>query len=191
MEKDIGKRSYVRVPVVVPVAFNVVDPSQKDELVESIDKGTGLKYEDVEAYSRLIMEKHKLQETKEVNPVLLELLVYLKRKLELLEQKLEGECKLCFEHRAFTLDLSGGGFSMHFEKELKKNVLLDTFIDVPLFPKPGIRALGKVVDCKKEADGYLVRVAFEFIREDDREDLIKFVFIKQREILARRSLGKA
>ncbi|BAT72022.1 hypothetical protein TST_1235 [Thermosulfidibacter takaii ABI70S6] len=190
MKSDTGKRSYVRVPVAVRVAFSVVDPSQRENLIKAIEGQQASEYEDVASYSRLIMEKHKLQEVKEVNPLILELLVYLKKKLEAVEEQLKGECDICYEYKTYTLDLGGGGFSALVNKELKPGTLIDVFLDVPLFPKPGIKAIGKVVSCERQDQEYVIRVAFDFIREDDREDLIKFVFIKQREILARRSLER-
>ena len=189
--QNTGKREFVRVPVAVKISFNPVDPKDKERVVESINKSEEDTYRDVEAFSKLIMEKHKLQETKEVNPILLELLVYIKKKLEELEERLETSCQVSYAHRAITNDLGGGGLSFLWKEQIAPNTLLDIVIGVPLFPKSGIRVLGKVVSCEKKGAEYLIRVAFEFIKEDDREDLIKFVFIKQRELLARRSLGKS
>ena len=186
-----GKREFVRVPVAVRIGFNFVSPEEKEKIVNSINKTEEDTYRDVESLAKLIMEKHKLHETKDVNPLVLELLIYLKKRIDELAEDVQKSCEICFQNRALTNDLGGGGLSFNWKEAIEKGALLDIFIYVPLFPKSGIRALGKVVDCQGQGQEYTVRVAFEFIKEDDREDLIKFVFIKQRELLARRSLGRS
>lgn len=187
-----GKRSFVRIPIAVRINFNFVEPSKREDIIREITSGGEDPYKDIEAFSRLLIEKHKLQETKEVNTLILDFLVYIKRKLDELELILKDQKRASeFANKAITVDLGGGGLAFEWEEPIPPGSYLDILIDVPLFPKQGIRALGKVVTCDKERNRNIVRVSFDYIKEDDREDLIKFVFIKQREILARRSLGRA
>ncbi len=185
-----GKRSYVRIPIAINVSFNIIGNEEKTKVVEALNKGEGDFYENVSSFSRLIMEKYKLHETKEVNPVVLELLVYLMKRVDEISSRLEHESKRFYEHQAVTLDLGGGGFSFGWDRRMEKETMLDVFLHIPLFPKTGIRAVGRVVSCDEGNNGFIVRVSFDYIREDDREDIIKFVFIKQRELLARRCLGR-
>ncbi len=186
-----GKRSYVRIPVSVAMSFNLLSPQEREAVVELLNRGEGDFYEDIASFTKLLMEKHKLSESKEVNPLVLDFLIYIKRRLDELASHIAPEKEAVFKHNTVTLDIGGGGLSFRWDEPLQQGALLDILLHIPLFPKAGIRALGKVVSCDKGEEGYVVRVAFDFIKEDDREDLIKFVFIKQREFLARRCLGKS
>ncbi len=189
---DEKKREYLRLPIRVQFSYNIVNESEKDEIIEEISKGSSVcpAFEDVESFAKLIMEQHKMQETKEINPVLLEMLLLIMNRLEKLEEHLIGRPTDIYKNKGITEDLSGGGFSFITTENYPTGTLIDIFLDIKMFPKCGIRALGKIVRTEKIQDKIKYGVGFEFIREEDREDIIKYLFIKQREILAKRRLGK-
>jgi len=187
------KREYLRLPIKVPFSFNIVDESEKNRIIEEISTGSSVcpAFENVESFAKLIMEQHKMQETKEMNPVLLEMLLLIMKKLERLEEHLIGSSDSTYKNRGVTEDLSGGGFSFITTENYPIGTLMDVFLDIRMFPKCGIRALGKIVRNEHLSEGRIkYGVGFEFIREEDREDIIKYLFIKQREILAKRRLEK-
>jgi len=189
-----GKREYLRLPVKVPFSYNIIEESEKGRIIEEISTGSNIcpAFENIESFAKLIMEKHKLQETKEINPVMLEMLLLIMNKLERLEEHLTGSPVNTYKHKGATEDLSGGGFSFITTHSYPVGTFMDVFLDIRMFPKCGIRALGRVVRNEQLQEGRMkYGVGFEFIREEDREDIIKYLFIKQREILAKRRLEKA
>ncbi len=189
MEK---KREYLRLPVRVHFNYNVVDERDKNRIVEDITKGNTIcpNFEEIESFAKLIMEQHKMSETKEINSVVLEILLLILNRLGKIEEHLIGKPTHLYQNEGMTEDLSGGGFSFISDKIYETGTLLDVLLDIKMFPKCGIRVLGKIVRRENYEDNYKYGVGFEFIREEDREDLIKFLFIKQREILAKRRLEK-
>ncbi len=189
---DEKKREYLRLPIRVQFSYNIVNESEKNEIIEEISKGSSVcpAFEDVESFAKLIMEQHKMQETKEINPVLLEMLLLIMNRLEKLEEHLIGRPTDIYRNKGITEDLSGGGFSFITTEDYPTETLMDVFLEIKMFPKCGIRALGKIVRTEKIQDKIKYGVGFEFIREEDREDIIKYLFIKQREILAKRRLEK-
>lgn len=83
------------------------------------------------------------------------------------------------EHEPSEVSLSGGGIAITAETPLALNARLA--IDLVLLPAHHpMRAIGRVVDCRKaERGGFAIAIEFEDIREADREVLIQHVLRKQ------------
>ena len=83
------------------------------------------------------------------------------------------------EHEPSEVSLSGGGIAITAETPLALNARLA--IDLVLLPAHHpMRAIGRVVDCRKaEGGGFAIAIEFEDIREADREVLIQHVLRKQ------------
>ena len=54
----------------------------------------------------------------------------------------------------------------------------------------GLLAFGEVINCEKHQDGYLIRVDFTYMRDEDRDLLIRHIMRKQGEMLRERRVSK-
>ncbi|MEQ8660450.1 MAG: PilZ domain-containing protein [Gammaproteobacteria bacterium] len=95
------------------------------------------------------------------------------------------------EHEPSEVSLSGGGVAITAATPLALNAPLA--IDLVLLPMHhSMRALGRVVDCRRGADSrFQIAVEFEEIREEDREALIQHVLRKQAAVLRASRSGAA
>lgn len=88
------------------------------------------------------------------------------------------------------IDISGSGVRMLVAEELKPGSLLELTIEPPINPPIQIILLGKlsrVCQSKdKENDGFEASITFTAVNEDDRENLIKYIFQRQRELISSR-----
>ena len=85
-----------------------------------------------------------------------------------------------------TESLSGGGVSFTAEEEYQLGDLLELRIIFDSLLSGTLHLCGEVVQKEKTAGGYLIAVSFLSLDEDLRDEIIKFVFEKEREILRKK-----
>lgn len=94
------------------------------------------------------------------------------------ETRVTGDC----------VDISGSGLSMLIQEELKKETILELSIEPLIYPPFRVVTLGEVTRVSltknKEKSGYEISTTFVSINEDDREELIKYIFKRQRELIS-------
>lgn len=76
------------------------------------------------------------------------------------------------KHRFQGVKFGGGGLSFTAEKPFELAQLLEMKIFL-LNQNCGVYCYGEVIEIEKENDNYLHKVIFHFIREDDREMLVR------------------
>ena len=85
------------------------------------------------------------------------------------------------------INVSGAGVQFECDTSFKENDYIELKIIVPLFPYPKITALCEVMrtECLEENVPNLFRIALKFliINENDRDLLINYIFVKEREYL--------
>ncbi len=93
------------------------------------------------------------------------------------------------------LDISGTGVKMTVSKKIQKDTLLELFIEPLIYPPVNIATLGKVLNIssannsvKKNCSN--IGIEFLAINEYDREELIKYIFKRQRELISSRKIGE-
>lgn len=84
---------------------------------------------------------------------------------------------------ARVVDISGGGVKIVIEKSLKKNTLLNC--ELKLKNNDTIDFLGKVVRVDKDSGKYEIGIMFKRIKRNDRETVIRYIFIEQRKLRKR------
>ena len=103
----------------------------------------------------------------------------LKQSGEGVEEK-EGLCK----------DISGKGIKMIYKGNLSAGQCIHLRIHPPTFPPLSVVALGRILRAERTAlcrEGEIeTAVEFDTIHEDDREEIISYVFKRQRELLRAR-----
>ena len=191
MKKDEG-RTFARTKVRIPFKARIVTQDGVDEEIEKICSGLGrgeAEYKEIKNIRRVLKDKYKIQTTREESVFIIDMLAAIWMKLERMEKAIGTSPHYPADFEGATHDISGSGFSFYHSDKMEEGSLLYIFLELPLFPKNGIEAIARVTRSTKEDNGWLTGVTFDFIREDDMEDLIKFTFMKAREILARREKG--
>lgn len=124
---------------------------------------------------------------KRESAVLSEALQLLDRKLDLLAgvMTLEfgpGRAADRREHEPSSVNLSGGGVALHATLPLAVHTWLA--IDLVLLPGAhALRALGRVVDCRKRGASFCIGIEFDALREEVRDTLISHVLRRQAALL--------
>lgn len=92
------------------------------------------------------------------------------------------------EGQAEELNISGSGLAFKARDEVPLGAILEVEFALPLFPSAHIHALGEVVRMERLQTGssalhWMIGVHFVAISEADREEIIKYTFIRQRQYL--------
>ena len=150
---------------------------------------------DTEAFS---FDWSHIEDEVDFDPVLVKILFYLDQKIdkiisnqdrilknfdtdeEVQELSDTGEC----------IDISGSGAHMLVTEELNPGTLLELTIEPPFNTSIQIILLGEISRISKSKDkennGFEASITFTAVNEDDRENLIKYIFQRQRELISSR-----
>lgn len=177
-------RGSVRVDVSFPVSFDLVSENDYEKIKNVIvSHRTGDREGDlmpllgVEELESLDITVAKIWLS--MNSKLDYIIKLLKQRGEGVEEK-EGLCK----------DISGKGIKMIYKGNLSDGQYIHLRIHPPTFPPLSVVALGKILRAERTAicrEGEIeTAVEFDTIHEDDREEIISYVFKRQRELLRAR-----
>lgn len=171
---SIGDRAFFRVKVHIPLRVTPIDEGQYQQLATDV-------------LARIDPP------VPVVDASLIGWLDRIERKLDqllnhhgLLEPALvEPECKRRF-------DLSGSGLSYTSEKPIAAGSVLQLEFELPETPIRLVRCLGRVAEAgtaSVDGEGHLVGVAFETIRQADRDAVVRYTLAVQRQAI-RNSSGE-
>lgn len=139
------------------------------------------------AFSDLPSDLADLTEFQEMSPHIYSMWMSMERKMDhiirLLSQKVFDDPR--FE-LGYCLNLSAGGALLRLASELKPGDILQARFTPPTFPLYIAEAVSSVksVEPDKEREGqWLVNISFDTINKNDKEDLVSYIFKRQREIL--------
>ncbi len=177
-------RGSVRVDVSFPVSFDLVSKNDYEKIKNVIvSHRTGDREGDlmpllgVEELESLDITVAKIWLS--MNSKLDYIIKLLKQRGEGVEEK-EGLCK----------DISGKGIKMIYKGNLSAGQCIHLRIHPPTFPPLSVVAIGRILRAEKTAlcrEGEIeTAVEFDTIHEDDREEIISYVFKRQRELLRAR-----
>lgn len=199
-ENSDESRNSVRIPDSFTIHYNVVTQKEYNKKASLyISRRTAnriaVKNSDVETFS---FDWSHIEDEVDFDPVLVKILFYLDQKIdkvisnqekilrkfdtveEMQDASEAGEC----------IDISGSGVHMLVTEELNPGSLLELTIEPPINPPIQIILLGKlsrVCQSKNnENNGFEASVTFTAINEDDRENLIKYIFQRQCELISSR-----
>lgn len=177
-------RGSVRVDVSFPVSFDLVSENDYEKIKNVIvSHRTGDREGDlmpllgVEELESLDITVAKIWLS--MNSKLDYIIKLLKQRVEGVEEK-EGLCK----------DISGKGIKMIYKGNLSAGQCIHLRIHPLTFPPLSVVALGRILRAERTAlcgEGEIeTAVEFDTIHEDDREEIISYVFKRQRELLRAR-----
>lgn len=194
-KKTSVKRKSARIPDSFTIKYKLV--AQKDfEKKANIYKNrrTVERMENKEPDTNLLdLDWASFENEVDCNPVLIKILSYLDKKLEVIlnkqneilsnihaQQKKEGIYKT-----GNCIDISGTGAKILVDKELDIKSILELSIEPPIYPPIRVVTLGKVIRISYKSKKSVYEVSLEFIaiNEYDRENLIKYIFKRQRELI--------
>ena len=92
----------------------------------------------------------------------------------------EGFSSLTFQ----TLTISGSGMGFTSRKKYDQGDLLEIKILLYMYPHVALYLYGDVVNSDQENGGFYTTVKFTEMSDDIRDEIVKFVFRRQREILS-------
>jgi hypothetical protein len=92
----------------------------------------------------------------------------------------EGFCSLTFQ----MLTISGSGMGFKSKEKYNKEDLLEIKILLYMYPHVALYLYGDVVKSEQEGDGFDTAIKFTEMSDDIRDEIVKFVFSRQREILS-------
>lgn len=172
-------REFHRVEYKGEVRIKPILASEKDEYIYKVEK---LSMDAKFSLIRNIKEVIPLESKN--NQIILKFLLELNNKLDtiidLIKSKEQNEGFL----NAKVLDLSGGGLSLFSKESFKEgdNIYIEGEI-VESYHKIPLTAVGNIKTVLKTEKGFICGVNFESIDKDIREEIVKFVFEKDRKVI--------
>lgn len=180
------RREYFRIEDEVTLEYRVISEREMECVLLRIRDEVPDRFTAAASFASTSRQlKHLLQNLSTKSPDLSACLSMLDRKLNLLAQLLVSESINVGEDGMREVSLSAGGLAFSNDRELKVGDLLETRL--VLFPSlTGILSIGRVVSCERRGEPergmpWRVAVEYQYIREADRDLLVKHVLNRQTE----------
>ena len=194
------RRNSVRISDSFNINYNIVTQKEYNKkasifISRRTASRSATRSSDTEAFS---FDWSHIEDEVDFDPVLVKILFYLDQKIdkiisnqdrilknfdteeEVQELSEAGEC----------IDISGSGAHMLVTEELNPGTLLELTIEPPFNTSIQIILLGEISRISKSNDkennGFEASITFTAVNEDDRENLIKYIFQRQRELISSR-----
>jgi len=174
MEEDIGAsfmnaREYSRVDAFIPMDVRMLLPGELDGIRSRITR---------KAYLAIEIVKEEVDD-----PVLSEWLKMLNAKLDFIINTLKETDKDISSLPYRLVNISAGGLNFVSRVPYNKGDVLEVRMVLYLRDPVNLCFYGEVLRSRKRADEYDVALKYILMDDELREELVKYVFEKQREIL--------
>lgn len=170
-EYTTNRREYPRVDTHIPIAFRLVPPEERDNIWCRRSGNT-------------IFELSSLEEMED--KALLNWLKMLNVKLDLILSMLtlhhEGFCSLPVR----PITIGGGGVCFFSKERFEKGDILEIKMMLPLQQPMALYIYGEVIQVQEQPEGYNTGVKFVAMDDEIREEIVNFVFQRERQILRER-----
>lgn len=180
------RREYFRIDDSVKLSYREVEkeelPADLEELEYKASGGLTVMSRLNSISQQLSTALHRIEQN---SPDVADYLKSLDQKLELLAQAFLSKENELIEQTDQPVNLSAGGMAVESPRPIGVGAWLE--IKMLLFPSyAGILTYGEVVSCDSVENGYCIRVDFSYIRDGDRDALIRHILRRQGEFLRRR-----
>ena len=177
-------RGSVRVEVSFPVSFDLVSENDYEKIKNVIvSHRTGDREGD-------LMPLLGVEELESLDITVAKIWLSMNSKLDYIIKLLKQSGEGVEEKEGLCKDISGKGIKMIYKGNLSAGQCIHLRIHPPTFPPLSVVALGKILRAERTAicrEGEIeTAVEFDTIHEDDREEIISYVFKRQRELLRAR-----
>lgn len=184
--ESINKREAVRVETSFPVEFILLEPAERADVMEEIknhrtDERLGIPPPN----HGLPTDMDNLKDYQEASPLVMKMWLSIDQKLDALMKLVGGKAhRLPDALEAVVKNISSKGVMLKADHELRTGQEILLRMVPPTFPSFVMDVVGKVLEIdptRKDAKHY--NVEFLAFNADDKEQLITYVFKRQREIL--------
>jgi len=177
-------RGSVRVDVSFPVSFDLVNENDYEKIKNVIvSHRTGDREGD-------LMPLLGVEELESLDITVAKIWLSMNSKLDYIIKLLKQSGEGVEEKEGLCKDISGKGIKMIYKGNLSAGQCIHLRIHPPTFPPLSVVALGRILRAERTAlcrEGEIeTAVEFDTIHEDDREEIISYVFKRQRELLRAR-----
>ncbi|MCX8027110.1 MAG: PilZ domain-containing protein [Thermodesulfovibrionales bacterium] len=171
-DRFIQMREFSRVDAQIPFEFRVVSSDEVERAFSRVAADTTITYFSTpkEHEDRVLAEWLKLINNK------------LDSIIMLLTFHREGFSTLPYKD----VNISGGGMSFYSKEHYDIGTVLELKMLLPMFPPVAMYVYGEVVKSESHEDKWLIGVKFIKIEEEIRDEIVRFVFKRQRETLRER-----
>lgn len=193
MTPDDERRRFFRIDDSVHLSLRVVPQDDLNGRLASLERNVADSFSLMTSLNMVTQQVSAgLRRIEAKDPDVADYLKALDKKLEILGRAFLSEEVDMSDKPVRAVNLSAGGVAMHSRDAFEENAVLE--IKMLLLPSyTGVLTYGSVVDCRplegEDADPdfpYLLRIDFSFMRDSDRDALIRHVLLKQAEWLRRR-----
>ncbi len=165
-------REYSRVDGFLPVQIRVVE----EEMRFSIRSRTSVE--------SALTEHPEMPEPED--RLVAECLRILNSKLDTIIRMLAFQTRDYMSLKIEQINISAGGLSTFVDEAVPLGAVVEIRLVLPNSPYMVFYIYGNVVKCEQASDRFAVSIGFTEIDEDIREQIAKFVFERQREILRKK-----
>ncbi len=187
------RREYFRIEDEIALDYRVISQAEADKLLERIRSRLVDRFTAASSFAATTRQMaHVIHKVQAESPELARCLQAIDNKLNLIAQLFVSEEMELNEQPTREVSLSAGGVAFRAQHELKVGSTLE--LRMVLFPSlVGILTISRVVHCERMNDSnvqfpWQVAVEYDYLRETDRELLVRHIMAKETEQLrARRS----
>jgi len=165
------RREYSRVEAYLPFECRIVTREEKDHIqariAGDVSSSEFRPVPDMGDYDRILDEWLKILNSK------------LDTVISLITLQREGYFGLPFK----TVNISGGGMSFLLPQAIPSKEILEIKVMLTFHQPLALCVYGEIVKSKQSGDGYFVAVRYVHMDEFIRDEIIRFVFEREREII--------
>lgn len=168
-DKYIHMREFSRVDASIPLDVRLLTPEEAKAAKSKVSADTTITYLSTppDHEDRILSDWLKMLNDK------------LDSILTLLTFHKEGFSSLPYRD----VNISGGGMSFMWNQGFSKGSILELKMLLPMFPPVALYVYGEVVTSEPKGETYRIAVKFVKIDEEIRDEIVRFVFKKQRDVM--------
>ena len=188
------RREYFRIDDEIALEYRPVSTDEAEQLRNKIHSRVVDRFTAASSFTVTSRQlTHVIRKVQTQTPELARCLQAIDQKLNMIAQLFVSEEINLQERPTFRVNLSAGGLAFRNQHEIKPGTLLE--LRMVLLPAlVGILTLSRVIQCERVNDGDLespwqVSVVYEYLREADRELLVRHIMSKETEQLRSQRQG--
>ncbi len=184
----LDRREYFRIDDAVHFQYRVVADADRAARERCIDQGLECDFTVMSSLAAIGQQSAACLRRIEVgNPDVAEYLAMLEKKIGILGRAFIAHDADLVSHRAVPVNISAGGVAMHASESFDPGVVLE----LHMLLLPGLHGLichaqvvsSEAIEDDEDGYTYLTRLNFTYLRDNDRDTLIRHILRKQGEML--------
>jgi len=193
LKTGADRRRFFRIDDSIRLTYRPISSEELEELVKELDAGHTGNFTVMSSLTTISSQMAvSMRRIENIDADIAAYLKALDKKIEVLGRAFLSQEKDAISSVAMPVNISAGGISLDARAPLEKGQLVE--VKLLLFPSfTGLMAYGEVIhvheltpEQKHEDYSHELRIEFKFMREQDRDILIRHVLRRQGEELRRR-----